>query len=167
MQKARGATAGGDRSGEVKASIVARRAGAGARGGGVVGRRGRGPGVCNRASGRRMRAPGSRLRGIAAHLAPTAGEQVQPIADAEVEVAARLLTEEQLAQFVVNGFIAIELTDLPLSFHEEAAAVALAHADSWAGGRPGRPVRLHSSPPPPGPRPHTPPRPPAPGPRFG
>ena len=82
-----------------------------------------------------MRAPGSRLRGIAAHLAPTAGEQVHPIVDAAVaEVAARLLTEEQLAQFVVNGFIAIELTDLPPSFHEEAAAVALAHADSWAGG---------------------------------
>ena len=48
--------------------------------------------------------------------------------------AARLLSEEQLAQFVVNGFIAIELTDMPPSFHEEAAAVALAHADSWAGG---------------------------------
>ena len=84
--------------------------------------------MCNRASGRRMRAPGSRLRGIAAHLAPTAGEQVH------VEVAARLLTEEQLAQFVVNGFIAIELTDMPPSFHEEAAAIAWAHADSWAGG---------------------------------
>ena len=82
-----------------------------------------------------MRAPGSRLRGIAAHLAPTAGEQAHPIAqDVKVEVAARLLTEEQLAQFVVNGFIAIELTDMPPSFHEEAAAVALAHADSWAGG---------------------------------
>lgn len=83
-----------------------------------------------------MRAPGSsRLRGIAAHLAPTAGEQAHPIAhDGGVEVAARLLTEEQLAQFVVNGFIAIELTDMPPSFHEEAAAVALAHADSWAGG---------------------------------
>ena len=81
-----------------------------------------------------MRAPGSpRLRGIAAHLAPTAGEQVHDAAVAEV-AAARLLTEEQLAQFVVNGFIAIELTDMPPSFHEEAAAVALAHADSWAGG---------------------------------
>ena len=80
-----------------------------------------------------MRAPGSsRLRGIAAHLAPTAGEQGPP--HGGVEVAARLLTEEQLAQFVVNGFIAIELTDMPPSFHEEAAAVALAHADSWAGG---------------------------------
>ena len=40
--------------------------------------------MCNRASGRRMRAPGSRLRGIAAHLAPTAGEQAH---DGEVEVA--------------------------------------------------------------------------------
>ena len=124
--------------------------------------------VCNRASGRRMRAPGSRLRGIAAHLAPTAGEQVHPIANAAVvEVAARLLTEEQLAQFVVNGFIAIELTDLPLSFHEEAAAVALAHADSWAGGD--RDALCGSTPvhrlPARGP-PHTTP-PPAPGPRFG
>ena len=114
-----------------------------------------------------MRAPGSRLRGIAAHLAPTAGDH---IADAVAEVAAaRLLTEEQLAQFVVNGFIAIELTDLPPSFHEEAAAVALAHADSWAGGDRDAlcaPVH-HSSPHTHTPRPaghtHTTP----PGPRFG
>ena len=112
--------------------------------------------------------PGSRLRGIAAHLAPTAGEQVHAIADEAVaEVAARLLTEEQLAQFVVNGFIAIELTDLPLSFHEEAAAVALAHADSWAGGD--RDALCGSTPvhrPPARGPPHTTP-PPAPGPRFG
>ena len=76
-----------------------------------------------------MRAPGfSRLRGIAAHLAPTAGEQAH---DAAVEVAARLLTEEQLAQFVVNGFIAIEPPPQSViswaSYHEKPQCVI-----SWA-----------------------------------
>ena len=49
------------------------------------------------------------------------------------------LTEAQLAQFVVDGYVCIPLTGVPQSVHDAAAAVAAPHGEPWLGAPKDRP----------------------------
>lgn len=49
------------------------------------------------------------------------------------------LTEAQLAQFVVDGYVCIPLTGVPQSVHDAAAAVAAPHGEPWLGAPTDRP----------------------------
>jgi hypothetical protein len=67
-----------------------------------------------------------RLRALAAHVrAISPASKAAPLA----------LTAEQLQRFVIDGYIAVQLADLPPAFHTEAAAMAQRHRDNRTGGQ--------------------------------
>eukprot|EP01046_Picozoa_sp_COSAG06_P015640 COSAG06_NODE_1009_length_11087_cov_48.043866_5_plen_370_part_00 len=72
-----------------------------------------------------------RLRALAAHV-----RAISPASKAAAAATAPLaLTAEQLQRFVIDGYIAVQLADLPPAFHTEAAAMAQRHRDHRTGGQ--------------------------------
>ena len=90
-----------------------------------------------------------RVGSIAAHLTErsspriaAAPEQLAGLDSAPVpriDGAPVPLTEAQLAQFVVDGYVCIPLTGVPQSVHDAAAAVAAPHGEPWLGAPKDRP----------------------------
>eukprot|EP01045_Picozoa_sp_COSAG04_P012111 COSAG04_NODE_804_length_10157_cov_2.622688_7_plen_157_part_00 len=89
-----------------------------------------------------------RVSRIGAHLTErsspriaAAQEQQQPdgTPDGAPDGAPVPLTEAQLAQFVVDGYVCIPLTGVPQSVHDAAAAVAAPHGEPWLGAPKDRP----------------------------